>query len=494
MMEWYYAPFLLLLLYFIYKKISSLTSQGNLPPGPKGIPLFGYLPFFKRNAFIELRDIGKKYGTSLFTIQLGLKRVIVLNDWKSVKEALVNQTDNFTGRPKTIIFNEIRERTDITGSDGALWKERRHFTMKTMRQLGFRDVFMEAIIMEEVEKMSERLKVNFDRKIVNMDDIFMNHLLNIIWGVSTGKKFEENDERVSEFAHILKITSVQNSSSNTLEFLPFMKYMPKYNKDFRDFVRLTKKVYQYIEDEIDEHIKSYDENNIRDFIDAYYQEMDRRKKNNIKPEMFERKYLRGIMYNFFNGGVDTGNNTITWAMLYIASWPKIQKKMQEEMDRVIGRSRLPTWADHVNLPYTEAVLLEVQRYATIAPLGFPHCCYTTTKVCGFTVPKDTHVLANIWAVHNDPDYWGDPENFRPERFLNDKGEIEKPEYLIPFSTGRRICVGEALARMELYLFVTSVLHQFTFELVTGEPLPSFQPIVGLTLRPHAFNCFIKYRN
>lgn len=464
-----------------------------LPPGPRGLPLVGCLPYLKNSMHVSLRDIGRKYG-SLYTIPLGIQWVIVLNDWKSIKEALLVQTENFCGRPETLIFDEIRQRTDITGSDGPEWKQKRTYTMKTLRSLGFRDVFMEAIIMAEVEKMIANLKLNNNNKKTLFDDLFFLYLLNIVWSIAAGRKFELDDESNNEFAQALKDISVQNSNSNVLQFLPYLKYIPSMSREFRAFVKTHHKVCHYLEDEVDEHIQRYQEGNVNDFVDAYIDEMFKEKKLGKDPPLFHRKFLIGILYNLFNGGVDTGNNTLTWAFLYLATYPEVQRKVQEELDRVIGRSRLPTWADRVNLPYTEAVVCELQRVSTIAPLGFPHCAYRTTKVCGYTVPKGMYVLANLWAVHNDPDVWGDPENFRPERFLNEKGLCEKPEYLVPFSVGRRICIGEALARMEQHLFIPCLLHQFSFSLPPGDPIPSFEPIMGLTLRPHPFSLIIRQRD
>lgn len=441
----------------------------------------------------SLRDIGRNYG-SVYSLPLGHKFIIVLNDWRAIKEALLVQTENFTGRPYTIIFNEVRKRADITGSDGQQWKESRNFTMKTMRNLGFRDVFMEAIIMQEVTKFIDIIKTKHLNKKTCFDDIFFLHLLNIVWGIISGRKFDLEDPGLLEFAEALKLTSITNSNSNVLQFQPYLQYFPGQTRSsFLKFKEVTHQVVTFIENDIDEHEKKHVPGEINDFIDAYLEEIIKQQNNSKKAKHYARKFLVGIMYNFFNGGVDTGNNTLTWAMLYLATWPEVQAKVQEELDRVVGRDRSPCWADRPNLPYTEATVSEIQRYSTIAPLGFPHCVYETTKVLGHTIPKQEYVLANIWAVHNDPKLWGDPENFRPERFINDQGVVEKPEYLIPFSTGRRICIGEALAKMELYLFLTSLLQQFSFSFVPGAPLPSFEPIIGLTLRPHPFSLIIKQR-
>jgi len=199
------------------------------------------------------------------------------------------------------------------------------------------------------------------------------------------------------------------------------------------------------------------------------------------------------MMNLFKAGIETGSTTLSWALLYMATWPEIQEKVQKELDDVIGRERMPSYADKSRLPYTEAVVLEIHRYASIVALSIPHSPKFDTKLFGFNIPKGTTVLENIWAVHHDPKLWGDPEIFRPERFLNANGQVQKPEYLIPFSVGSRFCLGEPLARMEIFIFFSSLLHTFTFSRVTGLQPPKLEPITRATLLPPPFKLKVTQR-
>ncbi|XP_072036985.1 cytochrome P450 2U1-like [Amphiura filiformis] len=156
----------------------------------------------------------------------------------------------------------------------------------------------------------------------------------------------------------------------------------------------------------------------------------------------------------FIAGTDTTALTLRWAMLYMALNPTIQKNVHDEIDEAVGRNRLPKLADKPNLQYTQAVLLELQRMASISRFGVPHACTKTTTVRGFTVPEGFIVVSNLWAVHRDPDLWPEPWKFKPERFLDDKGQVVNRDELIPFSTGRRMCLGDNLAKMELYISFT----------------------------------------
>merc|ERR1711976_245439 len=121
-------------------------------------------------------------------------------------------------------------------------------------------------------------------------------------------------------------------------------------------------------------------------------------------------------------------------------YPKVQKKVQEELDKVVGQNRHPSIKDRQNLPYTEAVLMEIQRYANIIPTGVQHVSLRDFTVNDITIPASTLIQPLLTEILKGS-YWGDGEVFRPERFLNEKGEVIKDEHLIPFSIGKRQCLG-----------------------------------------------------
>ncbi|CAJ0956998.1 unnamed protein product [Ranitomeya imitator] len=137
----------------------------------------------------------------------------------------------------------------------------------------------------------------------------------------------------------------------------------------------------------------------------------------------------------------------------MALYPNIQVQVQQEIDLVVGRHRTPTFEERSSMPYTEAVLHEILRFCNIAPLGIFHATSRDTVVRGYSIPSGTTVITNLYSVHHDKKYWSDPEIFRPERFLDSSGQFAKREAFVPFSLGRRNCLGEPLARMELFLFL-----------------------------------------
>ncbi|KAF6129593.1 cytochrome P450 family 2 subfamily U member 1 [Phyllostomus discolor] len=165
-------------------------------------------------------------------------------------------------------------------------------------------------------------------------------------------------------------------------------------------------------------------------------------------------------------------------------------KVHEEIERVIGADRAPSLTDKAQMPYTEATIMEVQRLTMVVPLSIPHMTSEKTVLQGYTIPKGTVIIPNLWSVHRDPAIWEKPDDFNPNRFLDDQGQVMKKETFIPFGIGKRVCMGEQLAKMELFLMFVSLMQSFTFALPKDSKKPNLTGRYGLTLAPHPFNLII----
>jgi len=139
--------------------------------------------------------------------------------------------------------------------------------------------------------------------------------------------------------------------------------------------------------------------------------------------------------------------------------------------------------------------MELLRVTSIVSTGNPHAVTEDVEFHGYLIPKGTAVYSSLYSTHHDPEVWGDPENFRPERFLSKDGtRAERHESLIPFSIGKRSCLGELLARDQLFLFITSLVQRFNIVPEAGKPKPTLDPKLGqLTLEPHHFSVILKDR-
>jgi cytochrome P450 len=236
--------------------------------------------------------------------------------------------------------------------------------------------------------------------------------------------------------------------------------------------------------------------NPRDFIDAYLGEISRTKDPQSSfHDQSGVSSLSAVVEDLFRAGSLTTSITLTWAVLYMANHLEVQRKFQKEIDDVVGKGRPPSLTDKPKMVYTEALICETLRKSSLLPTGVFHAATEDAIFEGYTIPKGTHVVANSYYVHQDPKIWGDPENFRPERFISADGKIQKKECLLAFSTGKRVCIGETLARDELFLFLTSMYQRFEIKADPNRPMPSMKPTPFFdVLVPEEFFITLKDRN
>ncbi|KAM3931019.1 cytochrome P450 2K1-like [Leptodactylus fuscus] len=229
-----------------------------------------------------------------------------------------------------------------------------------------------------------------------------------------------------------------------------------------------------------EHLKKLDENDQRSFIDAF---LIRQKEEAGDPQSyFHDGNLTRVVRNLFSAGIETTASTLSWGLLLMAKYPKIQEKVQEEILSVIGSAQ-PLYSHRGQMPFTNAVIHEIQRFADIVPLNLGHETTKDVTLKGYFLPKGTYIVPLLTSVLRDKTQFEKPEEFYPNHFLDSKGNFRKNEAFMPFSAGRRACAGETLARMELFIFFTTLLQKFTFSSPPGVTEVDMTPDIGMTNAP-----------
>ncbi|GMT22711.1 hypothetical protein PFISCL1PPCAC_14008, partial [Pristionchus fissidentatus] len=226
---------------------------------------------------------------------------------------------------------------------------------------------------------------------------------------------------------------------------------------FGKFQHGMQQVNKYIVENVDRSLKLYKpDDEPTCFVHAYKQRMDHNK-------FLDQTNLLGTCSDFFMAGQETTTTTLRWAMLLFALNQDKQAKLREEVHAVVGRDRIPTMADQVKMPYARACVLEVQRFANILSTNVQRVTIRDVEIRGQMIPEGTWVNADIhYLMANDP-LFGKPEEFRPERYIAEDGKTLRKELVertIPFSIGKRACAGEGIARVELYLGLTSTFSHF----------------------------------
>lgn len=231
----------------------------------------------------------------------------------------------------------------------------------------------------------------------------------------------------------------------------------------------------------------------RDLVDAYIVEQKKHEKVG-KDNYFSDQQLVQIMSDIFSAGLETVTSTIEWSVLFLILNPDCQEKIQQEIDQVIGRKRMPQLDDLSQMPYTEATIYEVLRRSNVVSLGNAHATLDDACIAGYRIPKGTQVLPNLYRIHMDPKLWDEPDKFNPSRFIVNE-RAHKPDYFIPFSVGRRMCLGDVLAKMEVFLFLVGLLQKYDLSVADEdrEKPPQIKGTIGISNTPVSFKVNIKSR-
>ena len=482
----------------------TLTPE-NLPPGPCPYPVIGNLTrLLKRPLHLAMTDLAKEYG-KIFTVYLPFgQRCIVVSSFGLAREALLSKKDDFSGRPESFIGDYLtRDAKGIVRTDFSQTMILQRKLVHSALRLYARGLSLERKVCEEIEKLFKRFSAHQGNAIDPRNDINL-LVLNVISDVVYGERYEPEDE---EFRRIVQYNDLLLrlffKGFNILELLPWMRYFPlEEERILREARELRDTV---LDAKYREHKKKFDESEDRNEIEvnnlidallkAFY---DARDKHGKVSNLLTEDHLVMMMNDVFNAAFQTTTERLLWFLAYMVNYPDIQARVQTEMDKVIGRDRLPCLEDRGNLPYLESTVAELLRLATVAPLSVPHKSTRHSSLQGYDIPKDTMVLTNLWAIHHDTEEWETPDVFNPERFLDAEGNFSASgpkgyRSFLPFGAGRRGCLGEILAKSELFLVSSRLLHQFTFQRASGQPLPDLTSHVGAAVIPGSYKISIKNR-
>ncbi|XP_015262517.1 PREDICTED: cytochrome P450 2G1-like isoform X4 [Gekko japonicus] len=375
-----------------------MSSHGRLPPGPTPLPVIGnFLQIKAAETCKSLIKLSEKYGP-VFTVYFGNRPVVILCGHDAVKEALVDKAEEFSGRKTMPTWDRNFQGYGVVFANGERWKQLRRFSLTVLRNFGMGKKTIEQRIQEEAQFLLEEFRKTNEKPFDNT--YFLSRAVsNVICSIVFGNRFDYQDK---EFQALMEMIN----------------------------------------------------NTFREMSTAWAQE-----KNNPDSE-FNVKNLELTTLTLFFAGTETVTSTLRYGFLFLMKYPEVQAKMHEEIVRVIGQNRAPNIEDRNQMPYTDAVIHEVQRVSDLIPMNLPHMVTRDTEFRGYLIPKGTEVYPVLTTVLNDSTKFKNPRQFSPEHFLDADGSFKKNDAFVPFSSGKRICLGEAMARMELFLFFTTVLQSF----------------------------------
>ncbi|KAK7079648.1 hypothetical protein SK128_006050 [Halocaridina rubra] len=356
----------------------------------------------------------------------------------------------------------------IVSSVGEVWSEGRKFTLRHLKDFGMGKSKMEDIIQHEAVTLAKSYEGTVDKPVEISWNLNV-AVLNVIWKLVANQRYETDDEEVIRFSKMVSgdIELIQGPATLLDIFPGLHKVLPAFIQNHWMKIDLlhrnTLEFKDFLLNIIKKHEETHDPKNHRDYIDAVLTEMQNNRGN--PGALYAEDYVNLItsVSDLFAAGSETTSSTTRWIVALLANYPDIQRKMQKEIDSVVPKERPPSLQDRDKLPYTEAVLLEAQRFASLLPLGVMHATTETIKIEDYVLPEGTVLFGCTEICHRDPKYWERPNEFYPEHFLDGQGKLlTKKEGFLPFSLGRRQCLGESLAKMELFLFATCLFQKFFF--------------------------------
>ena len=389
-----------------------------------------------------------------------------------------------------------------------MWKQNRRFSLRTLRDLGFGKAGTETSINEEADMLLQYLKQQPGQEFI-IANLFNVPTVNVLWKMIMSKRFKVckhpgSGARLSTHYFQMEDPTVQNMMNDqnaTFKHNKFLLYyLPQVARMFPEYSgialrkRCFKNLFRGFVDEIEKHQSTLNPNEPRDFIDAFLVEGA---KEGGRGHFGDKRQLLTIIMDLFQAGSETTSTTLKWLLLFMALHEDVQRRCREEIWTNVGRDRQPTCQDILSMPYCQATISEVQRMGCVAPLSMPRRAGDNVKLAGYDIPKDTAVLVNhlhlMMSAEMSP-HGQDPSVFDPCRFLNSSGDKmhKNIDAFMPFGSGKRVCLGETLARASLGIFFIRLLQKLHFSPPSNSKHPLYPNpskwTVGGTRICHDFLC------
>lgn len=464
-------------------------------PGPFAWPVVGNAMQLGQMPHITLARLSQKYG-NVFQIRLGCSDVVVLNGDKAIRQALIQHSTEFAGRPNFVSFQVVSGGKGMTFTNySKRWKMHRKIAHSTIRAFSSansqtKKAFEQQIVAEATELVEIFLKHGSQAQYFNPAHELTVAAANVICALCFGKRYGHDDlefrallQRVDEFGQTV-------GAGSLVDVMPWLQSFPNPVRSvFKNFKHLNKEFFKFVQDKVEQHRETFDPDITRDMSDAIIGVIDKSDSNGLSTD-----YTEGTVADLIGAGLDTVSTALHWLLLLLVKHPDMQIKLQQLIDQVVGRGRLPEVEDRAQLGYVDAFIYETMRFTSFIPITIPHSTTSDVTIEGCLIPKDTVVFINQWSINHDPLKWNKPHLFDPSRFLDKDGFLDKDitSNVMIFSAGKRRCIGDQIAKVEIFLFFAILLHQFSFEKCPNEDL-SLNYSYGLTLKPFDYKISAELR-
>ncbi|KAJ7493621.1 cytochrome P450 [Mycena latifolia] len=468
--------------------------RAKLPPGPPGVFLFGNLFQLSSRVWLDFSSWKTLYGPVVY-LDIAGQPIVVLNTPKAAADLLDRRAGIYSDRPKNIVASELMAGglLVVLSRYGDTWRRMRRAAHEGLNKSVAHKFY--PIQAREAILLTHGLLVNPNEWDNHFRRTAAAVVLSMVYDLPG--LLSEKDPKIKLINNFVeRLVHAAYPGAFLVEYFTWMRHLPSWMAPWKRTAlkqhRLDDAMFQGLFDEVRQRIAQGDQR--ASFCATLLEQEDRHGLNEK-----ESAWLAATLYA---GGAETTSGVLAWFLFAMLAFPDAQRRAQDELDAVVGRERMPTFADYANLPYVRALVRETMRWTPVDPIGLPHRLIEDDYYEGNLIPQGSIVIANVWAMNRDPEIYGsDAHLFRPSRHLDEKGQLNvvfpetKDEGHYTFGFGRRICVGRHVATTSLFIDIASILWALSIKPREGVNLPSGDQWIeaGLVIRPPPVECDIKPR-
>ncbi|CAD5221423.1 unnamed protein product [Bursaphelenchus okinawaensis] len=495
------AQLLLLLLFIYYIANEFYLKRKNLPPGPTPLPIIGNLLSLYNQTrwehkFIEWKN---KYGP-IYTYWMGNLPFVSINDHKLAYKVFVKNGANFENRLDSKFILKYLGNEDKIKMPIEVPQKQRKFAVSVFRQFGFGTRQIEENILTQIQfmfgKINQGLSCGVEEVALHIHtDLAVGSLISeIICGYKAD--CPANEKRL---LHIKEQTARVSSTStnlwsNLIFSYPWVLNIPFVANAGREAASIYGEILDFMEEQVNLHLKQNDyteDYEATDFVNAFLVEKKRQENLGNDVSEYTVEQLKSMCFNLWVAGQETTSLTITWAIAFILRHPEVQEKIHEELDSVHGSEKMITIGDKPLLSYCNAVVFEAIRCANLLGQNLTRVANDDIEIEGYLIKKGTVVFPQVSVILQDEKAFPEPQKFNPSRFLDENENLKNTSEFIPFSLGRRMCIGESLAKMELFLIIANLFNQY--KIMPGKVMPSARKTSGNSTDTEPYSCRLEKR-
>ncbi|CAL1703574.1 unnamed protein product [Somion occarium] len=438
---------------FLSRKLRG-SKRDNLPPGPGGNRL-SIGPY----AYRRFHEWSKEYGP-VFSLKHGSKLIVVIASYQAAIDIMQKHGSELADRPRSVAAGEIFSgdmRTLLVGAGERLKKLRRALHSQ-----------LQSTTAQQYGSLQYRNAKNYVRNMLSDPEHHLDHgrtyaasvILELTYSKTTPTKYADKEVQ-DVMKNVNRMFAALKIGAYIVDTFPFLKYIPL--GGVSELRRFHKEELGLFKSQLNSAREKLSQSIAQPSFATYL--LENQGQYDLSND--ELAYLAGSM---FGAGSDTTASGLGIITMAAATHPEELKKVQSQIDAVVGRDRLPNYDDEPLLSRVTAFVLEAHRWRPIAPQGFAHRAMKDVIWKDVVIPKGAIVYGNHWSIMHDPEVFPEPDSFRPDHWLNEEGEVRDDLKHFDFGFGRRVCPGQYVAERSLFINTALIFWAFNIHEDPNSPI------------------------